>query len=75
MRAIFLARGPAFKENTKIASFQNINLYPLMCKLLGIKGQNSNSTVDMSESVLRKENTNSFLNYIFSLLNLFFGKN
>lgn len=37
MRATFYAFGPAFKENLKIKSFENVNVYPLVAEILGLK--------------------------------------
>ena len=37
MRATFYAFGPAFKENVKIKSFSNVNIYPLIAEILGLK--------------------------------------
>ena len=37
MQAIFYAYGPSFKKNYKIESFENIHIYPLLCKLLEIE--------------------------------------
>lgn len=37
MQTIFMAWGPQIKKNNKIEAFQNIHLYPLMAKLLGLK--------------------------------------
>ncbi|XP_022102616.1 venom phosphodiesterase 2-like [Acanthaster planci] len=36
MQALFLAYGPAFKKNLKIEPFQNIELFNVMCDVLGI---------------------------------------
>lgn len=36
MKAIFYAWGPAFKENLEIAEFQNIHVYPMIAKILGL---------------------------------------
>jgi predicted AlkP superfamily pyrophosphatase or phosphodiesterase len=36
MRAIFLARGPAFKRGATIAAFDNVDVYPLLARLIGI---------------------------------------
>jgi len=35
MQATFYAWGPAFKQNLKIDSFENIHVYPMVAKLLG----------------------------------------
>ncbi|MBT2766403.1 alkaline phosphatase family protein [Stenotrophomonas sp. ISL-67] len=36
MRAIFIARGPAFKQGATLPGFDNVDVYPLMTRLLGI---------------------------------------
>lgn len=37
MHATFYAWGPAFKSNLKIRGFENINVFPLMTTILGLK--------------------------------------
>ena len=37
MRATFVASGPAFKEGKKIGKFRNVNLYPMVAEILGLK--------------------------------------
>lgn len=36
MHATFYAWGPQFKNNKKIGDFENVNIYPLVAKLLGL---------------------------------------
>ncbi|MBX3042369.1 MAG: alkaline phosphatase family protein [Candidatus Kapabacteria bacterium] len=36
MHGIFIARGPAFKNNYKSGTLNNIDIYPLLCKLFDI---------------------------------------
>lgn len=36
MEAIFLASGPAFRPGARIAAFDNVDVYPLLARLLGI---------------------------------------
>tara|TARA_Y100001978_G_scaffold203441_1_gene229353 strand:+ start:254 stop:1453 length:1200 start_codon:yes stop_codon:yes gene_type:complete len=36
MHGIFFANGPSFKSGVRIDSFENINLYPIICKTLEI---------------------------------------
>jgi len=36
MRAIFIARGPAFKQGATVPAFENINIQPLVLHLLGL---------------------------------------
>lgn len=37
MRAIFLARGPAFRSGAQLPAFDNVNVYPLLAQLVGIE--------------------------------------
>ena len=37
MHATFLAWGPAFKPQTKIKAFENVNVYPMIATILGLK--------------------------------------
>ena len=37
MDAIFYAYGPAFKTNYSQPRFQNVSVYPLFCKILGLE--------------------------------------
>ncbi len=36
MRALFVARGPAFRQDAEIPAFDNVDVYPLLARLLGI---------------------------------------
>ncbi|CAL4072109.1 unnamed protein product, partial [Meganyctiphanes norvegica] len=44
MNALFLAHGPAFRRNVELESFQNIELYNLMCQVLGLIPAPNNGT-------------------------------
>jgi predicted AlkP superfamily pyrophosphatase or phosphodiesterase len=37
MRATFMAWGPAFKTGLRINDFENVNVYPLIAKILGLQ--------------------------------------
>ncbi|MGY0558431.1 alkaline phosphatase family protein [Lysobacter sp. A421] len=37
MRAIFIAHGPAFREHAKVPAFDNVDVYPLLMKLVGLE--------------------------------------
>ncbi|MGF1923137.1 MAG: ectonucleotide pyrophosphatase/phosphodiesterase, partial [Bacteroidia bacterium] len=37
MHATFIAWGPAFKKNVVVPSFENVNVYPLIAEILGLK--------------------------------------
>ena len=47
MRAIFVARGPAFPHlpNSKVPIFQNIEVYNIICDTLGVKPHPNNGTL------------------------------
>ena len=37
MHGIFIAGGPSFKENYVVGTLQNIDIYPLLCKIFNIQ--------------------------------------
>ena len=39
MAAFFLAHGPAFKSGVTLAAFDNVDVYPMLARLLGVKPQ------------------------------------
>ena len=39
MRALFVAHGPAFKRGLTVPEFDNVDVYPLLAHLLGVKPQ------------------------------------
>lgn len=47
MRAIFIARGPAFPHlpNSRVPVFQNIEVYNIVCDSLGIRPHGNNGTI------------------------------
>lgn len=51
MRASFLAWGPAFKSGKKIKGFENVHVYPLVAKILGLHFDDK--TTDGKLSVLK----------------------
>lgn len=51
MRATFAASGPAFKEGKKIGTFRNVNLYPMVAEILGLK---VSQTIDGSPKTAKK---------------------
>ncbi len=50
MQASFYAWGPAFKQGLKIAPFENVHVYPLLAKLLGL---DYNFSIDGNLEVLQ----------------------
>lgn len=53
MRAIFLAHGEAFKKNYIAEPFENIEVYNLMCKILGLKPAKNDGDFEKIKMVLR----------------------
>ncbi|XP_046702061.1 ectonucleotide pyrophosphatase/phosphodiesterase family member 2 isoform X2 [Silurus meridionalis] len=53
MQTIFLGYGPMFKFKTKIPPFENIELYNVMCDLLGLKPVPNNGTHGSLNHLLR----------------------
>jgi len=51
--SIFYAKGPAFKDNFVSKPFQNVDIYPLMCKLLDITPRPNNGTLDVVKHMLK----------------------
>jgi len=52
MRAIFVARGPAFRRGLRVPAFRNVHLYPLIANVLGIQPRESDGSLDTLRAVL-----------------------
>lgn len=52
MRALFIAHGPAFRKGETVPSFPNVDVYPLMTHLLGIKAQPNDGNFDAVRGML-----------------------
>lgn len=50
MHAVFYAWGSQFKKNITIPSFENVNVYPMICSLLGL---NYSHQIDGKKNVLK----------------------
>lgn len=55
MQALFIARGPDFKTDTTVGTFQNIHVYDLINKLMGTEPAKNDGSLD-SVRVLLKDN-------------------
>lgn len=59
MQATFYAWGPAFKKNFKINNFQNVNVFPLIAKILGLDydektlGHAIDGKIEVLQSILK----------------------
>uniref|UniRef100_UPI003AAFB1D1 autotaxin-like n=1 Tax=Centroberyx gerrardi TaxID=166262 RepID=UPI003AAFB1D1 len=54
MRTIFMGHGPNFKFQKKVPAFENIELYNVMCDLLGLKPAPNNGTHGTLNDMLRE---------------------
>ena len=54
MLATFYAWGPAFKNNLQIPSFENVNVYPVITKILGlIYTEKIDGTTELADKILK----------------------
>jgi hypothetical protein len=53
MRATFIAHGPAFKKGYLAEPFENIHVYELMCKILGLKPVKNDGDLGRVRGMLR----------------------
>ena len=56
MRASFIAWGPAFKKGITIEGFENVNVYPLIAHILGLKydEQKIDGKLNILKPILKK---------------------
>lgn len=57
MHAIFYAFGPSFKENYASQSFNNVDIYPLICNILGIEPAAIDGQFDHVKGLLKNPQT------------------
>lgn len=53
MRALFIARGPAFRKGLVVPEFPNVDVYPLMTHLLGIPAVANDGNYDTVKDMLK----------------------
>jgi ectonucleotide pyrophosphatase/phosphodiesterase family member 5 len=54
MRALFLARGPAFARGAVVQPFQSIHIYDLVAHILGLTPAPNDGSLDSIKAVLSK---------------------
>ncbi len=52
MRTIFYATGPAFKKNYKQQPFENVDIFPLICKIFGVESTVNDGKISEVEGML-----------------------
>jgi predicted AlkP superfamily pyrophosphatase or phosphodiesterase len=53
MRAVFVAHGPAFRRGVVLPTFDNVDVYPLMTRLLGVQGEPGDGRLEPVKAALR----------------------
>ena len=53
MHPYFMAMGPAFKVKHTVKTFKNVDVYPLICKILGIQPAPNNGSLEIVQSLLK----------------------
>jgi predicted AlkP superfamily pyrophosphatase or phosphodiesterase len=54
MRAVFIAHGPSFREGMELPPFDNVDVYPLLARLLGIHPRPNDGDAATLQPALRK---------------------
>jgi predicted AlkP superfamily pyrophosphatase or phosphodiesterase len=54
MRALFVAHGPAFRRDLTVPEFNNVDVYPLLAHVLGIKAQPSDGDFAVVKPMLAR---------------------
>ncbi|KAL0164289.1 hypothetical protein M9458_040042 [Cirrhinus mrigala] len=57
MHPVFVARGPAFRRDYTKASMRSVDLYPLMCNILGLKSLPNNGSLSNVQDLLVETST------------------
>ncbi|KAJ7989443.1 hypothetical protein DPEC_G00304590 [Dallia pectoralis] len=52
MKPFFRAVGPAFQKNLEVGPFETVNIYPLMCHILGIMPESNDGHLDVTKHML-----------------------
>ncbi|KAL4630512.1 bis(5'-adenosyl)-triphosphatase enpp4-like [Arapaima gigas] len=55
MHPFLAANGPAFRKGYRVSQFKNVDLYPLMCHILGIQEKPNNGSFSSSRCLLVSE--------------------
>ena len=53
MKAIFIAHGPAFRSGVVPPELDNVEVYPVLARLLGVKAEKSDGTPEHAKQVLQ----------------------
>jgi predicted AlkP superfamily pyrophosphatase or phosphodiesterase len=53
MRAVFIAHGPSFKSGVALPVFDNVDVYPLLAKITGVKPEAGDGSLKIVERALK----------------------
>ena len=53
MAAVFIAAGPAFRADVELEPFDNVDIYPLLVKLIGIQGEPGDGDLTVLQQALK----------------------
>lgn len=53
MRALFVAHGPGFRAGARLPAFDNVSVYPMIMRLLGLKARPNDGRAEDTASALR----------------------
>ncbi|CAD5116277.1 DgyrCDS5184 [Dimorphilus gyrociliatus] len=71
MHPFFVARGPIFKKNYTASSFENVDIYPLICEIVDAKPYPNNGSLSRISHIIMKEKlfhvTTTFITYVASI--------
>lgn len=70
MKPIFFARGPNIKKGYDAFPFNSVDIYPLVCELLGIEPSPNNGTLDNTKEFIKYTRSTATWNYA-RLINAF----
>ena len=55
MHPFFIAMGPSFKSDYSVETFNSVDIYPLMCELLGITPAPNNGSLSVVKDLLKDQ--------------------
>lgn len=55
MHPFLVAVGPGFRQGVRISSIESVDVYPLMCRLLSVKGKPNNGTLSHTQCMMAGE--------------------
>lgn len=58
MRAVFIANGPSFRQGATLAAFDNVDVYPLLMRLLGVEPAANDGSIESLLPALRDNSNN-----------------